>query len=215
MLARAAEWNCSIFQPSGKLPIDTVIIEYLKYSINYDNAPANSKYCIQNILRELQETPRGKKFLEAQTMEQISTIWNLGNYCKEKQEYFRNMGHLTRRDVEPIAIEPRLKKPKLYETENIIVLSCAFLRSIFPLDIDLPKTKLLMWTRRNHIGQPVYDTVQEDKLFQSIVTVDGKKYSSSYWEKNKKWAEQSAALVCLITLGLLDADMLKKAGCIL
>lgn len=215
MLARAAEWNCSIFRPNGKLPIDTVIEEYIKYSINYDNAPANSKYCIQNILRELQETPRGKKFLEAQTMEQISSIWDLGKYCKEKQEELRGLGLITRRDVEPIAIEPRLKKPKLHQMENVVMLSCAFLRSIFPSDVDLPKTKLLMWTRKNRLKQPIYDTVQEDKLFQSVVTVDGKKYSSSYWEKNKKWAEQSAALVCLVTLGLLDADMLKESGCIL
>lgn len=71
MLARAAEWNCSIFKKSGKLPIETVIREYLKYAIDYDNTPANSKYCIQNILKELQETPLGKKFLESHTMEQI------------------------------------------------------------------------------------------------------------------------------------------------
>lgn len=71
MLGRAAEWNCSIFRRSGKLPIEAIIEDYLKYSINYDNAPANTKYCIQNILKELQETAMGKKFLEAQTMEQI------------------------------------------------------------------------------------------------------------------------------------------------
>lgn len=71
MLARAAEWNCSIFRKEGKLPIDTVIVEYLKYAVNYDNAPGNTKYCVQNILKELQDTPRGKKFLETQTMEQI------------------------------------------------------------------------------------------------------------------------------------------------
>lgn len=71
MLARAAEWNCSVFSPSGKVDIHTLIKQYLKYAIDYDNPPANTKYCIQNILKELQETPLGKKFLEAQTLDQI------------------------------------------------------------------------------------------------------------------------------------------------
>lgn len=71
MLARAAEWNCSIFRKDGLLPMDTVITEYLKLCVDYDNSPSNTKYCVQNILRELQETSRGRKFLECQTLEQI------------------------------------------------------------------------------------------------------------------------------------------------
>lgn len=71
MLARAAEWNCSIFRKKGMLPLDVVIKSYLKYAVDYDNSPSNSKYCVQNMLRELQETPRGKRFLECQTLEQI------------------------------------------------------------------------------------------------------------------------------------------------
>ncbi|KAK6619161.1 hypothetical protein RUM44_003543 [Polyplax serrata] len=217
MLARAAEWNCSIFSKNGKVGIETIIKEYLKYAIDYDNAPANTKYCIQNILKELQETPMGKKFLEAQTMEQISLVWGMDNYCREKQQLLREMGFKGRREVEPLLfnIEPRLKKPKLEMEKDVVRISCAFLRSIFPTDIDLPKTKLLMWTRKQHIEQPKYNTIQEDKLFQSVVTVNGKKYGSSYWEKNKRWAEQSAAIVGLINLGLLDEDKLKKSGCIL
>lgn len=71
MLARAAEWNCSIFRRRGLLALDTVIVEYLKLAVDYDNSPSNTKYCIQNMLRELQDTPRGKHFLECQTMKQI------------------------------------------------------------------------------------------------------------------------------------------------
>lgn len=71
MIARAAEWNCSIFRKEGLLDMDDVIKEYLKLAIEYDNSPSNTKYCIQNILRELQDTPRGRKFLDCQTLEQI------------------------------------------------------------------------------------------------------------------------------------------------
>jgi tRNA-dihydrouridine synthase 2 len=71
MIARTAEGNCSIFRKQGLLDLESVIVNYLKYAIDYDNSPSNTKYCIQNMLKELQETPRGKKFLECQTLEQI------------------------------------------------------------------------------------------------------------------------------------------------
>lgn len=95
MIARAAEWNVTIFRPKGNflfelnlfefliwtafillhrtgwLQLDDVITEYLKLCIDYDNPPTNSKYCVQMMLRELQETPRGKQFLETQTLEDV------------------------------------------------------------------------------------------------------------------------------------------------
>lgn len=71
MLARVAQGNCSIFRSQGLFDLETVILEYLKYAVIYDNSPSNTKYCIQNMLKELQETPRGKRFLECQTLEQI------------------------------------------------------------------------------------------------------------------------------------------------
>lgn len=71
MLARAAEWNCSIFRKEGLLSMENVIKSYLKYAVDCDNSPSNTKYCVQNILRELQESPLGRKFLNSQTLEQI------------------------------------------------------------------------------------------------------------------------------------------------
>lgn len=71
MIARTAETNCSIFRKKGMRGLEDVIKDYLKYAVDYDNSPSNTKYCVQNMLRDLQETPRGKKFLECQTLEQI------------------------------------------------------------------------------------------------------------------------------------------------
>ena len=71
MIARAAQWNCSIFRKSGLLPMEDVITAYLRYAVDYDNAPSNTKYCVQNIIRDLQESPLGKHFLASQTLEQI------------------------------------------------------------------------------------------------------------------------------------------------
>lgn len=181
MLARAAEWNCSIFRKEGKLPLDDVIIAYLHYAIDYDNPPGNTKYCVQNMLRDLQDTPRGKKFLEAQTLEQICEIWNMGEYYRKKQLEFQEKGFYGRADVEPLAA----KRRKI--SEDTLQLHCAFIRSLYPDDTDLPKTRLLMWARKNGLRQPEYETIQVNKLFQSTVSVGGKKYISTYWLDADAW----------------------------
>lgn len=71
MIARAAQYNCSIFNKKPKLSLDEIIIRYLKYAVDYNNCFSNTKYCVQSMLRELQDTPRGKLFLESNTLEQI------------------------------------------------------------------------------------------------------------------------------------------------
>lgn len=71
MLARVAQYNASIFRKEGKLPLDEVIESYLKYAVDYDNCFPNTKYCVQSMLRDLQDTPKGKLFLETQNLEQL------------------------------------------------------------------------------------------------------------------------------------------------
>lgn len=215
MLARAAEWNCSIFRKEGLLPIEDVIKAYLKYAVDFDNAPSNTKYCVQNILRELQETPKGKAFLEAQTLEQICSLWEMEDYCRNKRKEYLDRGIQGRFQVVPISLEERKGVKRKFEEDDVIVMKCAFLRNSYTHDLELPKSRLLKWTKENRTDIPVYHTEQEDKLFRSVVLVDKKKYSSSFWEKNKKWAEQGAALVCLCALGVTDVEKLAKDGSII
>lgn len=59
---------------------------------------------------------------------------------------------------------------------------------------------------------PSYETHQCDKLFRSICSYDGQRFSSSFWEKNKKQAEQGAALVALLQLGHLNEQTLLENG---
>ncbi|KAE8742753.1 hypothetical protein FOCC_FOCC011680 [Frankliniella occidentalis] len=225
MIARAAEWNVSIFRRNGRLPLDEVIKKYLVLSVDFDNNGSNTKYCVQNMLRELQETPRGKLFLEAQTLEQICAIWDLGDYCRKRQLEFKASGLLGRREVCPQVlrqessdIQSPLKKMKFDDhcpPDDIVTMKVAYLRSLYPSDNDLPKTRVLAWSRSQKLGMPVYKTVQEGKLFQSVLTLSGKQYTSSMWEKNKRWAEQGAALVCLCSVGQVDLATLKADGSIL
>ncbi|XP_014358372.2 tRNA-dihydrouridine(20) synthase [NAD(P)+]-like [Papilio machaon] len=216
MLARAAEWNCSIFRKEGLLPMDNVIKEYLKLAVEYDNSPSNTKYCVQNILRDLQETPRGRKFLECQTMDQICAIWDLEEYCLEKQSNYQKMGIQGRWQVTPNELEPPYKKQKSDEVclDDVTQMKVCFIRANFN-DLNLPKSQLHAWAGKNSYKLPVYETQQIEKLFRTIITFNGKKYTSTFWEKNKKFAEQGAALVCLYHIGVLTEEDLIKFGSII
>ncbi|KAJ8936738.1 hypothetical protein NQ314_012185 [Rhamnusium bicolor] len=217
MIARAAETNCSIFRRHGMKDLENVIKDYLKYAVDYDNSPSNTKYCVQNMLRELQETPRGKKFLECQTLEQICAIWNLGDYCRKKQLEYQSKGILGRREVTPDMLDPKRKRQKTdIDDEGIhVTMKCAFIRVNYPVDPDLPKSKLIAYCGKNKFLLPKYKVFNEDKLFRAVVTLNGKKYSSSYWEKNKRFAEQGAALAACVSLGLIDREKLIEDGSIL
>ncbi|XP_053625320.1 tRNA-dihydrouridine(20) synthase [NAD(P)+]-like isoform X2 [Plodia interpunctella] len=216
MIARAAEWNCSIFRKEGLLPMDDVIREYLKLSVDYDNSPSNTKYCVQNILRDLQETPRGRQFLDCQTLEQICSIWDLREYCKQKQSHYHKMGIQGRWQVSPSNLEPPQKKLKSVDMDldDVSQMKVCFIRANFN-DLNLPKTQLHTWAGKNGLKLPVYETQQIEKLFRTIITFDGKRYTSTFWEKNKKFAEQSAALVCLYKLGLVTEEQLIILGSVI
>lgn len=75
MIARTAEKNCSIFSQDGKLELSTLIKHYLRHAVDYDNVAPNTKYCIQNMLRNIQETERGRNFLESTSLQQIWFVY--------------------------------------------------------------------------------------------------------------------------------------------
>lgn len=72
-----------------------------------------------------------------------------------------------------------------------------------------------VWANKKGFKLPKYETHQEEKLFQTILTFNGNKYTSSFWEKNKKFSEQSAALVCLFSLGVVTEEELVALGSII
>ncbi|XP_017025027.1 tRNA-dihydrouridine(20) synthase [NAD(P)+]-like [Drosophila kikkawai] len=221
MVARAAQLNVSIFRPEGLLPMDDVIDKYLRLCVDYDNAPHNTKYCVQSILRELQETPRGKRFLQCQTLQQICEIWHLGDYCRRKQKELKTLGNSGRADVEPPEAQAKRRKLEAAanaitdEYTNVICRNMPFLRSTYPNSDHLPKTLLYVHAGREGKTAPAYETQQCDKLFRAICTFDGQRYSSTFWEKNKKQAEQGAALVALLSLGRLEEEPLRENGSLL
>lgn len=113
-------------------------------------------------------------------------MWGLDDYCRSKSKEFRNKGLLGRFQVTPGILDEDIDnsishKRKIYEEEDVSLMRCAFLRNSYITDSELPKTRLLKWTKENRKKMPIYNTRQENKLFCSIVTVDGRKYGSSFW----------------------------------
>lgn len=207
MLARQAESNCSIFRKEGKKPIDDVIEEYLAYAIEYDNRATNTKYCVQQMLGSLQESDRGKALLASQQMEEICVLWNMQDKHASRQLKLQARAMALRELSNNSYAEPVLKKCKIGDDE-VWQMEAKFVRNMFEM-ANLPKTVLINWTRKNNYPHPFYKTESMEKSFRSVVLVDRKKYSSTYLEKNKKYAEQSAALVALYALGLIDSSKIK------
>ncbi|XP_035904059.1 tRNA-dihydrouridine(20) synthase [NAD(P)+]-like [Anopheles stephensi] len=237
MVARAAEWNCSVFRADGPLPLDDVIRRYLELSVRYDNSPSNTKYCVQMMLRSLQESPMGRRLLDSQTMQQICDIWELGDYCRETQLRYHFAGIKGRRACRPRTLsengentganegEPAASKKQCLEDtaasqetdsrEPLLEENVCFIRSNFTDDNALPKSKLYLHAVRNGLERAQYDVQQKDKLFRAFIRFDGQRYTSSFWEKNKRYAEQAAALVCLLKLGVESRDELIRNGAML
>ncbi|KAG9352571.1 hypothetical protein JZ751_020985 [Albula glossodonta] len=195
MLARAAMWNPSVFRSQGALPLERVMEAYIQHAVRYDNHASNTKYCLCQMLRDKVESPLGKQLHAAQTSAEICEVFGMEEFYKETQTLLQAKQEALSTDNHYI------DRPVM--DGDVTTMPVRFDRREYPPQIT-PKMHLLEWSRREKLEQPVYETAQRalDRGFQSTVTVGGKKYRSTLWEKSKKFAEQSAAIVCLRTLGV-------------
>ncbi|ODM95510.1 tRNA-dihydrouridine(20) synthase [NAD(P)+]-like [Orchesella cincta] len=204
MLARAAEWNASIFRPDGKIEMEQVIKAFLIIAVDKNNPFTNSKYTVQNMLREQQETPLGKRFLATQTMEDLCNIWDLKDHYNAKRKTYELYRGWNKHKADNEEHLPSSKKTKLLnESEKtqdssvITVPACIFIRGHYATN-ELPKSVLVKWARENRLAVlPAYSTECTDKRFRSVVSIGGQNFMTDLWEKNKKQAEQAAAMACI------------------
>lgn len=203
MLARAAQWNPSIFRKEGRLSASEVITEYLKLAINFDNNFGNTKYCLQRLLHEDTTSTEALQLLHAKEMLEICEIWNLTSYYEDAVQR-RTHKMETMKDNE----NEKRKRKRSNLSSEITEMKVKYLRKLYTGGVT-PKGILLEWSRRNSIKQPTYETIEreEDRWFKSVVVVGDKKYSSTEWEGSKKAAEQAAAIVCLQSMGVHDGRL--------
>ncbi|KAM3870216.1 tRNA-dihydrouridine(20) synthase [NAD(P)+]-like [Diretmus argenteus] len=204
MLARAAMWNPSVFRSQGLLPVEEVMEGYLKYAVRYDNNAFNTKYCLCQMLRDKVESPLGKLVQAAQTNADFSVAYGIQEFYEQTRVQLQ-----ARRDLVQTGSHP--DRPVL--DGDVTTMSVKFERREYPPQIT-PKMFLLEWSRKEKLDQPLYQTVQrdQDRGFQSTVTVAERKYRSSLWEKSKKFAEQAAAVVCLRVLGIPEGRIGEDAS---
>lgn len=203
MLARAAQWNPSIFRKEGRLSASEVITEYIKLAINFDNNFGNTKYCLQRLLHEDTTSTEALQLLHAKEMLEICEIWNLTSYYDDAVQR-RTHKMETMKDNE----NEKRKRKRSNLSSEITEMKVKYLRKLYTGGVT-PKGILLEWSRRNSIKQPTYETIEreEDRWFKSVVVVGDKKYSSTEWEGSKKAAEQAAAIVCLQSMGVHDGRL--------
>lgn len=203
MLARAAQWNPSIFRKEGCLSASQVITEYIKLAIDFDNNFGNTKYCLQRLLHEDTTSSEALQLLHAKEMRDICEIWNLTSYFDDAVQRRKHKMETMKHDE-----NEKRKRKSSDSSSEITEIKVKYLRKMYTGGVT-PKGILLEWSRRNRIKQPTYETIEreEDRWFKSVVLVGDKKYSSTEWEGSKKAAEQAAAIVCLQSLGVHDGRL--------
>ena len=256
MIARAAEWNPSVFRAGDKVQTMDLVHKYLNHAIFYDYTFGVVKYTVQQLLGSLQDSPMGKQFLASATMKDLCAVFGRDKELEERQAWIRQeserLGFGTERESANKRKEISMRTELLSDTDQLWVrnlkeirlsgelddeslanqlkdleektpvfeMNARFVRGHFTNDTDIPKSKLLMWTRKHCCGStevaaefhPVYKTWGRDKFFRSLVhlsfpsdlqlpnelkTAKEAVFSSLALEKNKRYSEQAAAKVAL------------------
>ncbi|RUS76586.1 hypothetical protein EGW08_015664 [Elysia chlorotica] len=207
MVARAAQWNCSVFRREGPLPYREVMLSYLRYAFEYDNNEINTKYCVLQILHDkMTEAPEADRCLTAKSLQDFAEIWSMeeeySNILMKRKEKERQILHMAGGDFAGV------KKQKLDGGLTLFELPVRFDKRCYSPTMT-PKQILNNWSKNEHIGKPIYTTEERptDRCFHSTIHLGDHVYTNPYWEKSKQLSEQSAAICCLIINGQDDSRL--------
>lgn len=146
-----------------------------------------------------------------------SDYWNLGDYCREKKSEYKTKG-IVSFGVSPVTgiytpTEVLESREKMFNDKNIIVERMQYNHYRFNV-ATIPKTVIYAYCDKNKIPLPTYESKRMDRRWYSIIKFNDKEYTSVIWHRNRKVAEQAAALVCAFHLGLYEEDFLLCNGCL-
>eukprot|EP00112_Aurelia_sp_Birch-Aquarium-sp1_P007180 Seg1782.14 transcript_id=Seg1782.14/GoldUCD/mRNA.D3Y31 product=tRNA-dihydrouridine protein_id=Seg1782.14/GoldUCD/D3Y31 len=200
MLARAAEWTPSIFRKEGLLPQISEIKDYLKYSLRYNHNFPGTKYCICQLMHRNMETENGQKLLASKTMDELCEIFEMKSQLRTTVEQRRRKYE----EIEKENEENLDHLDKKLKTSDVLYKNLKFNKHEFPRTTS-PKMILYEYIKRALLPPPSFTTeTSPDRLYKSVLTVDGKKYGTPTWEKSKQATEQAAAMVYLHHRGIHD-----------
>ncbi|RNA20300.1 tRNA-dihydrouridine(20) synthase [NAD(P)+]-like [Brachionus plicatilis] len=204
MIARAGMWNCSVFRREGVLPIDDVVKRFLEISLEVDNYFFSVKYAVQQMLHEELASERGAAVLGSLAGEELYKIFHMLNEYnelqKKKEEYYRSSALKRKIDEEESA---EIKKAKESGT-NLICRHAKYSKKDFREGTHTPKSILNAYVIHHGLPKPIYRTEEKlpEKVFKSVLEFNNGFYTTPYWESNKKYTEQAAAMVCLDSIGV-------------
>uniref|UniRef100_A0A0K2VDE6 DUS-like FMN-binding domain-containing protein n=1 Tax=Lepeophtheirus salmonis TaxID=72036 RepID=A0A0K2VDE6_LEPSM len=225
MIARAAEWNVSVFSKNRE-DIYKIIDDYLDTAIHFDYPFNIVKYNVQQILGSDQDTEKGRKFLSTGTLLDLCNIFDKGDTFSKRQGELSKLKlkhplgarEAVRTGVLSDDVSPKRRKlsscfpnnlllPEWDSNEELTVMFAPYVRTHYPKPCDIPKAKLLSWFRlktKSNSAVPSYNTIKtKDKVFQSIVRLgEFGSFASLASEKNIRYSEQAAAIVALHCLGI-------------
>lgn len=174
MIARAAQWNMSVFDKRGLRPETEVAREYLRLALRYDNRLENTKFCLSSILRHELTSELGQSMTSAQSMAELCAAFGLETLyaeigvprerAREQAEAAGDESQASKR----ARLDPTLQAIVAGEEDGLTLLPVTYKKRDFggvP-----PKSLLSMYLSRQHKDQPVYTTTQRaaDKKFISI-----------------------------------------------
>lgn len=201
MIAREAQWNPSIFRKEGRQPAEEIVKKYIKYAVDYENTYPNMKYCLQQILIDALETPNGRVLQHAQSVREICNIWGLEDYWREVSTKHTLARERRNNENQPGVVKKRKLEDGGCQSEMYVI----FEKNEYTPANGTPKNVLMEYSHKAKLPKPEYKTeANRDRRFKAVVIVNNERYSSSYWAKSKKFAEQGAAIVCLHVLGVYD-----------
>jgi len=85
MIARAAQWNVSVFRKEGLLPLDDIMIRYIKKAVDFESAFSLTKFTVMEMLANVRQLPseRGQKITHCRSMSELTEIFDLQSYYKD------------------------------------------------------------------------------------------------------------------------------------
>ncbi|KAH7726697.1 dihydrouridine synthase domain-containing protein [Aphelenchoides avenae] len=183
MVARKAFSNPSIFQPKGVLTMQQEIENFLDKACEYDENYTNVKYVVQRILGSEQEfDPRGRATVVSGTVLEICRAWS-----KEKTYYeWRDYRHR----------RTNKRKPDDMDIVNgVRVADISFAVKKLKNQPVSPKCVLITYCDERRIPRPTFEDIKTpgEGRYESIVTVDEKRFTSKVSQANKKMAQQASA----------------------
>lgn len=214
MIARAALRNPSIFNSEvvESKPIDSVISEFIKLSVKYDNSIANTKYLLPLIMAS------GK--YGGQFVHKFHTAGDLWTICKLfglESWYSRNQLTISKTDfyAENILFPELAKwidemKQKLSLTgKELVQDNIPYSPKIF--GPSTPKAVLMDHVNKLQCHKPEFDIFQIGKRsYYCVVNFQDRCYLNTTFSNNKKSSEHATALLICDNMNLIKLDDYKR-----